>query len=113
MANSISYQQAASSCKSDGKELCNSKAICKDGKTPFGGVRSGDHWVPVVDSSNEWIQIGKKRVNDISKKGILTDKNFNCYFAFVCRKFSTSSMCPSHHTGLKTLVGIKQCCLQF
>ena len=77
MANSISYQQAASSCESDGKELCNSKAICKDGKTPFGGVRSGDHWVPVVDSSNEWIQIGKKRVNDISKKGILTDKNFN------------------------------------
>ena len=65
VANSISYQQAASSCKSNGKELCNSKAICKDGKTPFGGIRSGDHWVP--DSSNEWIQIGKKRVNDILK----------------------------------------------
>ena len=64
LANTITYQEATSSCKSDGKELCSSKMICKDGKTPYEGIKSGDHWAPVADSFNEWIQIGKKNMND-------------------------------------------------
>ena len=64
VANTITYQEASSSCKSDGKELCSSKVICKDGKTPYEGVKSDDHWAPVADSFNEWIQIGKKNMND-------------------------------------------------
>ena len=67
MANTMSYQQATSSCKSDGKEVCSSKVICKDRKTPYGGIKSGDHWVPVADSFNEWIQIGRN-VCDILKR---------------------------------------------
>ena len=62
--NTITYQEATSSCKSDGKELCSSKMICKDSKTPYEGIKSGDHWAPVADSFNEWIQIGKKNMND-------------------------------------------------
>ena len=54
----LSYQQAVLNCEADGKELCSSKTICKDGKTPYSGVIPGDHWVPVADSSNEWLQIG-------------------------------------------------------
>ncbi|CAB4019913.1 Hypothetical predicted protein, partial [Paramuricea clavata] len=50
--------QAISNCRSDEKELCSSKTICKDGRIPYSGVIPGDHWVPVADSSNEWIQIG-------------------------------------------------------
>ena len=64
VANTITYQEATSSCESDGKELCSSKVICKDGKTPYGGIKSGDHWAPVADSSNQWIQIGKKNMDD-------------------------------------------------
>ena len=55
----ISYQQAILNCARDEKELCNSKAVCKNGRTPYSGVIPGDHWVPVSDSSNEWVQIGK------------------------------------------------------
>ena len=56
----LSYQQAVLNCEADGKELCSSKTICKDGKTPYTGVIPGDHWVPVADSSNEWVQIGNR-----------------------------------------------------
>jgi hypothetical protein len=62
VTNTISYQQATSICTSDEKELCSSKTICKDGKIPYSGVIPGDHWVPVADSSNEWIQIGKQSI---------------------------------------------------
>ncbi|XP_028412026.1 uncharacterized protein LOC114534753 [Dendronephthya gigantea] len=54
-----SYQQAVSKCTSYGKQLCNSQDICEDGKTPSGGPMQGDHWVPVKDSYNEWLQLGK------------------------------------------------------
>lgn len=59
MPKTISYQLAVSNCKADGNELCSSKTICKDGKTPYSGVIPGNHWVPVADNYNEWIQIGK------------------------------------------------------
>ena len=58
VTSKITYNEAASDCKSNGKQLCNSKEICKDGKTPVSGVVAGDHWVPVKDSSNEWLQLG-------------------------------------------------------
>jgi hypothetical protein len=64
VTETISYQQAISNCKLDEKELCSSKTICKDGKIPYSGVIPGDHWVPVADSFNEWIQIGKQSVNN-------------------------------------------------
>ena len=61
VSNTISYQQALMNCKADGKEICTSKEICKDGKTPEGGPLPGDKWVPVKDSYNEWLQIGMKK----------------------------------------------------
>ena len=61
VSNTISYQQALMNCKADGKEICTSKEICKDGKTPKGGPLPGDKWVPVKDSYNEWLQIGMKK----------------------------------------------------
>ncbi|XP_028407321.1 uncharacterized protein LOC114529953 isoform X2 [Dendronephthya gigantea] len=57
VSNKILYQEAAKSCQTDGKQLCASHDICK-GSTPYGGPLYGDHWVPVKDSSNEWLQIG-------------------------------------------------------
>lgn len=66
--NTITYRNALANCKSGGRELCTSKAICKDGKTPYQGVVSGDHWVPIKDSFNEWIQIGKCNNLYIRKK---------------------------------------------
>jgi hypothetical protein len=59
VASTITYQQADSNCKSDGKQLCNSNEICKNGKMPVSGVISGDHWVPVRNGLNEWMQVGK------------------------------------------------------
>ena len=56
----MTYQQATSNCRSDGKELCSAKTICKDGTKPYGGLIPGDNWVPVADSSNEWLQVGKQ-----------------------------------------------------
>ena len=61
VSNTVSYQQAAANCKADSKELCTSKEICEDGKTPNSGPITGDHWIPVKDSLNEWLQIGMKR----------------------------------------------------
>ena len=55
LPKTITYQLAVSNCEADGKKLCSSKTLCKDGKTPF----PGDHWVPVADNYNEWMQIGK------------------------------------------------------
>lgn len=60
VSSSVTYNQAVLNCKYNGKRLCNSKEICIDGKTPVSGAISGDHWVPINDNSNEWIQIGMK-----------------------------------------------------
>ncbi|XP_046864156.1 uncharacterized protein LOC124458107 [Xenia sp. Carnegie-2017] len=54
----LTYSSAAATCKKDGKELCPSYFICRDGKYPVGPVRIGNHWVPVKDDNNQWIQIG-------------------------------------------------------
>ncbi|XP_046864263.1 uncharacterized protein LOC124458255 [Xenia sp. Carnegie-2017] len=54
----LTYSSAAATCKKDGKELCPSYFICRDGKYPVGPVRIGNHWVPVKDDKNQWIQIG-------------------------------------------------------
>ncbi|XP_046863986.1 uncharacterized protein LOC124457861 [Xenia sp. Carnegie-2017] len=56
----LTYSSAAATCKKDGKELCPSYFICRDGKYPVGPVRIGDHWVPIKDDYNQWIQIGFK-----------------------------------------------------
>jgi hypothetical protein len=61
-SNRISYRQGSANCEADGKRLCTSKKICKDDNTPHGGPVYGDHWVPVRDSYNEWLQIGKKKL---------------------------------------------------
>jgi hypothetical protein len=61
-SNRISYQQSLAKCQADGKGLCTSKTICKDNKTPHSGPLPGDHWVPVNDSYNEWLQIGKTKL---------------------------------------------------
>ena len=58
VTSSITYNQSVSNCQNDGKRLCNAKEICRDEKTPVSGDISGDHWVPINDDSNEWIQIG-------------------------------------------------------
>ena len=60
VSSSVTYDQSVLNCISNGKRLCNSKEICIDGKTPVSGAISGDHWVPINDDSNEWIQIGMK-----------------------------------------------------
>jgi hypothetical protein len=62
VSNTVSYQQAVANCKADGKQLCTSKEICEDGNTPNSGPIAGDHWVPVKDSFNEWLQIGIGRI---------------------------------------------------
>ena len=62
VSNTVSYQQAVVNCEDDGKQLCTSKEICEDGKTPNSGPIQGDHWVPVNDSFNEWLQIGTRRI---------------------------------------------------
>jgi hypothetical protein len=58
VASNVTYSQAVSTCQSDGKRLCNSNEICINGK-PASGVISGDHWVPVKNAFNEWMEIGK------------------------------------------------------
>ena len=60
VSSSVTYNQSVLNCISNGKRLCNSKEICIDGNTPVSGAISGDHWVPINDDSNEWIQIGMK-----------------------------------------------------
>jgi hypothetical protein len=62
VSNTVSYQQAVVNCEDDGKQLCTSKEICEDGKTPNSGPVPGDQWVPVNDSFNEWLQIGTRRI---------------------------------------------------
>lgn len=46
-------------CWEDKMILCTSSEICRDGTTPHGGVIDGDHWVPISDNYNDWIQVGK------------------------------------------------------
>ena len=65
VTSSITYSQSVSNCQSDGKRLCNAKEICSNGKTPVTGAISGDHWVPINDDSNEWIQIGMEIMHNI------------------------------------------------
>jgi hypothetical protein len=62
VSSTISYDQASSICKNEGKELCKSKEICRGNNKPYLGPIPGDHWVHVNDSSNEWLQIGKKKL---------------------------------------------------
>ena len=81
MPNTVSYQQARTSCRNDNKDLCSSNEICKDGKTPHSGPLSGDHWTPVSDSQNEWLQIG----NDENHLKLPHD-NFLNSFTFFCSR---------------------------
>ena len=64
VTSSITYSQSVSNCQNDGKRLCNAKEICRDEKTPVSGEISGDHWVPINDDPNEWIQIGMEILHD-------------------------------------------------
>ena len=59
LPNTITYDDVAINCWSDQRRLCSSKEICKNGNTSLWGVVAGDHWIPVMDSPNDWIQIGK------------------------------------------------------
>ncbi|XP_046863701.1 uncharacterized protein LOC124457510 [Xenia sp. Carnegie-2017] len=58
LSSDITYLSAKTTCKADGKQLCPSFVICRDGKYPVGPVRFGDHWTPVKDAYNQWLQIG-------------------------------------------------------
>ena len=62
VSSHITYLSAKTTCKADGKQLCPSFVICRDGKYPVGPVRFGDHWTPVKDAYNQWLQIGKNTI---------------------------------------------------
>ena len=56
------YSGAMDICLQRNMRLCSTKEICRDGKTPYGGVINGNHFVPVSDNYNHWIQIGKMKL---------------------------------------------------
>ncbi|CAB4024572.1 Hypothetical predicted protein, partial [Paramuricea clavata] len=94
-SNRISYQKGLAKCQADGKGLCTSKTICKDNKTPYSGPLSGDHWVPVKDSYNEWLQIGKaphkpctlhSQLGSKPKWGMTTSSHSFKGILFCCKK---------------------------
>jgi hypothetical protein len=107
----LSYQQAVSNCQANGKELCSSKAICKDGK-PYLGVIPGDHWVPVADSPNEWMQIGKQSVSaECEENGYMPIIWINvsfCHFCVYTFRKSSSFMYFSQQFGIQTCLGFEK-----
>lgn len=68
LPNTMTYEYGMEYCWKDKRRLCSSVEICPvspSRKVPVGGVINGDHWVPVSDKYNEWIQIGKDKCTDV------------------------------------------------
>jgi hypothetical protein len=86
VSSTISYDQASSICKNEGKELCKSKEICRGNNKPYLGPIPGDHWVPVIDSSNEWLQIGKRKLFELMH----SKTRYNKYFQSLYNTFSAT-----------------------
>ena len=59
MTATMTYEDGKYTCSKMGKRLCSSAEICVDGRTPYGGIIDGDHFVPVSNSYNEWMSVGK------------------------------------------------------
>lgn len=58
---SLTWQTSKTFCEALGLELCGSSNLCQStggGKVLKVDVIPGDHWAPVSDSSNEWVEVG-------------------------------------------------------
>ena len=55
----MTWASAKAHCESLGRRLCRASEILDaSGKFIFGPM-AGDHWTPVLDAENEWVQIGE------------------------------------------------------
>lgn len=55
-----SYSDSQQLCRQNGLNLCPKWRICPFGhhNPPVDGQMHGDIWIPIADSSNDWVQIG-------------------------------------------------------
>jgi len=61
--NHFSYDQAEQKCQSMGRSLCEENVVCPNGKlkTPKGGIRGKDLWIPV--KGGQWVSVGNMQTN--------------------------------------------------
>jgi len=54
------YAQSKAFCAAKNKRICNKDDICPGGHNtqPVGGMMGGDVWVPIGDTTNDWVSIG-------------------------------------------------------
>lgn len=55
LGSRLRYDQAQDFCSARGNQLCTIGQLCGG---PRFDVIPGDHWVPIADAENEWIQVG-------------------------------------------------------
>ena len=60
LGHAMSWQTAKERCEEMGMRLCYARELFdREFKFIFGATRvMGDHWTPVLDGENEWVQIG-------------------------------------------------------
>ena len=66
LPGSMTYNDGREACRKINKRLCNSGEICPEQDLLIGKIFTGDHWVPVAEKDDKWMQVGK---NEFSYHG--------------------------------------------
>lgn len=62
LGKAATYATLQQHCEDQNMRLCSASEVCR-GTSPYFGVIRGDHWTPVNDRTNEWVEIG----NDLGR----------------------------------------------
>nr|XP_039263125.1 uncharacterized protein LOC120339116 isoform X1 [Styela clava] len=64
LGHTVTWNTAKTFCHVTGKKLCRTNELCpsnRGGRQMIHDAIPGDHWVPVLDGSNKWMQAGDSR----------------------------------------------------
>ncbi|CAK8673612.1 unnamed protein product [Clavelina lepadiformis] len=86
----LTYDTARQHCIDNGADLCLKSDICINYVPAIIGIQDGDHWTPVRNGYNDWVEVGND--NDPDGKGRVCFRHNELYSA--PRWGTTPGPCP-------------------